>query len=165
MRKLEYLRRRAFKVSHKILLVSILCVLAACSSPQKIPGDDVYYIDFKPDWEVFESGTFMYRDNYTYQLGGSRGEYNQFYIMQLQFKLKNGRSYSESLDIGELVKQMAETRNVFDVRKTQWGGSATVVTIIKENKLELIYEVTQRIHEPFYQLRIHKYPLFEKELK
>jgi len=151
----------------KTLIVSILCLSVACSNGyQKTPGDDVYYVAFEPDWEVFDSGEFQYGSNRSYQLGGSRGEYNQFHMMHIQFKMKDGREFKETFDMSKLIESLVKNQDVFDVRNTTWGGSASIRTYIRNNEIEIVYEVWERIQiPPYFYSKNYEYPLIKKTLK
>ncbi len=150
-----------------VLLIGLLCLLAGCHGTHpKIPGADVYYVSFKPDWKVFESGTYQYGQAQEAGFGTeTRGEYNQFYPMRLHVKFKDGREFQESFDVEKLVNQLAETEEVFDTRMAKWGGAVYVTFYIKSNEINLVYEVWERIQKPpYFFSKKHNYPLLKKQL-
>ncbi len=148
-----------------VLLIGLLSLLAGCHGTHpKIPGADVYYVSFKPDWKVFESGTFQYGGDRSHDLGGSRGEYNEFYTLHMQFKMKDGREFQESFDVEKLVNQLVATEEVFDTRMTQWGGGSKVVFLIKNDQIEVIYEVVEIIKKTKLTFKKYKYLMLKKQL-
>ena len=150
----------------RFFFVFILLLLSACNGNyQKIPGNDVFSLKFEPDLKVFDSGTFRFGNGHTFQLGGSWGHYNEFRLLHLKFRMKDGREFEQALNIPALVKKMDENYKVFDVRKTKWGGAAKVLTRITDNELLVLYSVRERIQNPpYYTSKTHEYPLLSISL-
>lgn len=137
----------------------------------RIPGNpnlNDYCIHFETDWDVFETGTFSYDPSDTRKLHMStRCGYQDFYILKMDFKFKNGREYHEKIDMRPLIREMVEQHKIFDLTKTKWGGMATLIVRIEQDRLVIDYEVREYIREEKPKLffsKGHLYPIFEKTL-
>jgi len=132
----------------------------------EVPGDDEYGTQFEIDWSVFDSGTYSYgpEGSTVRQVGGGRSGYLAFYDLTLDFSFKDGRRYSEIIDVNALMRKLIKKIEVFDNRNTRWGGSATLLITIHENELMLNYRISERTLEPDYELTYYYYPLYKKKL-
>lgn len=137
----------------------------------RIPGNpnlNDYCIHFETDWDVFETGTFSYDPSDTRKLHMStRCGYQDFYILKMDFKFKNGREYHEKIDMRPLIREMVEQHKIFDLSKTKWGGGARLIITINIDKLSIEYLVYKRIKKENPKRLLSKklfYPVFEKTL-
>jgi hypothetical protein len=135
----------------------------------KVPGNYDYGINFKIDWKVFESGTYIYGPlgSTVRRLGGARLGYELFFDLTLDFRFKDGREYHEKIDIRPLIREMVKKHDIPDMTKTKWGGGADLIISINVDKLSMVYEVQEslwkeRTKQMFY--KYYRYPVFEKTL-
>ncbi len=162
---------------HQLLLgvLIIMTTTSGCATGRmtemRIPGNpdlNDYAIDFEPDWDVFEAGTFSYdpRDTRKLWMGGRLG-YQDFYTLTLNFKFKDGREYHEKIDIRPLIQKMVKQHQIFDLSKTKWGGGARLIITINTNRLSIEYLIYERIKKENPKRLLSKkrfYPVFEKTL-
>lgn len=135
----------------------------------KVPGNYDYGINFKIDWKVFESGTYIYgpMGSTVRRLGGARLGYELFFDLTLDFRFKDGREYHEKIDIRPLIREMVNKYDIPDMSKTKWGGGATLIININDDKLSIVYEVHERIWKESPKQMFfneYRYPVFEKTL-
>lgn len=140
-----------------------------------VPGNPIlndYGITFEIDWDVFESGTYIYNsqdviEDLPHQMGGGRSGYMYFYTLILDFKFKDGREFHEEIDLKSLIQQMVKKHNVFDLKTTKWGGFAQVNIWVKSDRLVLDYnlsKVLKKGNPPMLYFKDYYYPVFEKIL-
>lgn len=127
-----------------------------------------YGIDFDTDWKVFESGTYVYgpEGSMVRHMSGRMG-YQSFYDLTLDFKFKDGRTYHEKIDVKSLIEKMVKNHEIHDLKADKWGGRTELQIRIKNDKLIIVYEVSERIKEEnpvkVFSKRYY-YPVFEKTL-
>lgn len=154
--------------------VLIMITTSGCANSNNkdvsLPGNPElsdYATDFDIDWDVFESGTYVYglRSSMVRRIGGIRDGYRSFYDLTLDFKFKDGRKYHEKIDVKSLIIEMVKNHEIHDLRADKWGGMTTLKIRIKSNKLIIYYVVSERIKEDnpinVFSKR-YSYPVFEK---
>ena len=155
--------------------VLILTGMTACAAEVEmkdldVPGHFDYHTKFRPDWDVFDTGTYLYDpgDDRRHGIGGGRSGYTEFYTLMMDFQFKDGRTFHEEVDIKPLIKEMLKKHTIPDMRKREKGrgpGSGVGLEIfIKELEIVIEYVVTEQILEPDYEHLKYRYPLYKKTL-
>ena len=156
------------------IIVSFGCAVAK-EERMKIPGNPIlndYGITFKIDWDIFESGTYIYSpkdeiEDLPSLMGGGGSGYARFYTLILDFKFKDGREFHEEINLELLILEMVQKHNIFDLKTTKWGGFAEVNIRVKSDRLILDYNLSEMVKKEYPEMVLYKehyYPIFEKKL-
>ena len=126
----------------RIIWIGVLIVmtaLTACDDNTLPGGVQQYSINFSPDWDVFESGTYSYGSIKDREFGNTgRGGFGYFQTLELTFSLKNGKQYQEVIELEPLIEKMVENHDLPDLRKHDFGGFAKL-KIRVGNSIEIKY--------------------------
>lgn len=139
---------------------------------KKTPGNpdtNDYALHFRVDYKVVEQGaTYTYRyggGSETHDLGGGRSGYGAFGELVLDFTFKDGRVFHEVINLRKLMADMLQKYDIYDLKKTKFGGTAELNIRIDEKRVSIDYTITHRVAKnPFYILKYYQYPIFEKIL-
>lgn len=160
-----------------IVLAVFGVILTGCAMNREteifpVQGDDEYGINFQLDYDVFDEGGYYYAPSDLYggsarkprKMGGIRSGYRRYYTLIMDFSFKDGRSFHEEVDIEALMRDLASREDIFDNRDTKWGGVTELEVTVDSGRLNIDYEVTERILEPKYKVFRYRYPLYRKAL-
>lgn len=156
------------------LILGAILLTAGCATIHKkklIPGNPNladYGLNFNIDWNVFDSGTYIYGPEGTEPtpISGYIG-LQDFYVLILDLNFKDGRKYHEKIDIKPLIKHMVKDKNIHDLSTDKWGGRTALNVGITRNKITINYTVYEYKIEENPKRHVSKkyvYPVFERPL-
>lgn len=95
------------------------------------------------------------------RLGGRELALQEFYTLELQYRLKSGQQIYQSIDVKALIKKLVDTVDIPNLRNSEYGGGATVVVQINATDINLAYHLHEDYLGPQGQLhfKTHVYPL------
>ncbi len=139
---------------------------------KKTPGNprsNDYGLNFDIDHDIVQPGA-TYQYNYgrmreTHGLGGGRSGYGLFGELVLDFSFKDGRTFHEVLDLRNLMRAMLQKYEIYDLSKTQFGGSAELLIRVDQKRLTIDYSLIETKQEdPHFLWTYIHYPVFVKDL-